>query len=730
MNKKICSFNLNNKDFNTIKTLEKIFRHHTRVLLMLSDPKINPETVKNIFLEHFNAQLSSIPQNTEKLLLLFLYHSLKSVLNCSDVVIYQTEFDQIFGETLDEYLWVNTLFADPHHSSRFDVKIINHIKGDKQIELLNVYLIEGSEEFAFEKCIVPIKLENGILFAEVAEIKDKDGNIVKTKMVELSGISDPVSVRLPKTSQKAKKFLEFNNNNSPFAIKKDKNGKIKVIFYQESVTDIAASKRMLHSVYIQTLIELLKARKEEHLIPQILNFLFHEGIMIEVHREQEFKDIAGLNIIAMAHNVNHYIELIIDALRKGEKLIIQNNNILLNGVPIPLLNHNPLILNARIETALNIIKIIQKTIKKIKLDKIIEQAKEFEMEKENIVQREQERLKIAPLHELHVTYFEPIPLHQVLSHIDKDILPSFLKYIKENNIILETIEGDFLNLKTLGKRSQLLFGFFKGRAPETLIKLTQPKLKGKVICQPFLSKDGKTIQTKVLIIFNKPIHKNPEELFNPLFIYDELSSEKTLVDPRFKELKEYSPSRIPSFNKSDDGTVLEWVIDYDIWSYPERKILFRFCEGIQNTIEYNDGKSTKKATDIANILLSGHTITTSRNNENLIMEFFEEIIKTRRYDSEIDKNIGSKNSSNILANCINNKNFQKLVLSYFIRNHIDDLMAIKLEPIFSKILFRYLILNKDDAVYALNQIKGYKDITKIQNNPFVKSIELFLLNSI
>ncbi|GEM_PF-3860193 len=723
MYKKICSFT--NKTIYISEHLERILAKHSEALSRLSETR-NKKEVRYIFLEYFNAQISDVPKNSKTLLLLFLYHSLKSVLNCSDIVIYQAEMDQIFGEANDEYLWLKTLFADPHHSSRFDVKTISSEDSPSwQVEILDVYSIEGTEEFEFEKIITPIKLENGVLFAEATAVKDRNGNILSTKNIELSGNSGSIAVRLPKNSEKAQRFMELNNPDSEYAIRKGDDGKPLAIFYQETPENLSSSKRMLHSVYIKTLIELLKARKQEALLPEILGFLFHEGIMINVHKEQEFNGNAGLRVIAMAHNVNHYIEIIIEALRRGKKLSIIGNSVLINGKPIELLNSDPDLLKSKIDVALTIIKNIQDIIKKQDFEKIKEQAESFQQNKQRITEKEKEKLSSSELQDTHVTYFAPIKINDVLSLIKESKTAQFLEYIATHDMLLTTTEGQFLNFKNLGKRSQLVNEFFSGKVPADIQKLLQPSLKGKVLCQPHIASDGITIQTKVIIIFDKPIHKTPEDLFNPLFILDELSSEKTFVDPRFEGFADYGPERVPFFHKSKDGTTLEWIIDYDIWSYPDRKILFRFCEGIHNTIEYDDNEKINKATDIPNILLSKNRVTTARINENSIMKFFENITKTRRYKVE------SENDESILTNCIKNRNFRRTVLTYFIRNHITDSNAIKIEPMFERLLFRYLILDIDDAKFALSQIKGYHNIEKLNNkhNPFFRSIKLYIQNN-
>lgn len=739
---KICSLPKRTIKSSTLEAyadLAEILAKHKDVLQQLSNTN-NPARIKSIFLKNFNIQLSSIPKNIESMLYLLLYHSLKSLLNCSDVVLYQAEFDSIFGGT-EDYLWLRAIVSDPNNSSRYETNIINLrennetsnqisrfetdyislYQNNKKVELLNVYLIEGKEDFAFERISTDILLEDGILFAKLPDVKDKDGNVLKTKRVELSGTTGNISIRSPKTTQKARKFEEFNLKNSPNSVATDSKGKTTAIYYNGSDSDVSAAKRMLHSVKIQSLICLLETTGHELLIPKLLSSLFNEGIMLEVHREQEFNGIAGLSVIALAHNVNYYIELIIEALRKGEDFDVKEGIIYLDGKPIERLNHNKPLLQAKINAAISLINDMKTIIEQKKLDMIREQAKSFEANKSRIIQKEKNRLKILPLHELAVCFFEPISVNTILPLIPKDKIKYFLAFLKTNNMLLQSENELFLNIKTLSQRSLLLNGFFRGYPPKDIQALLQPNLRGKVICKPTISKSGQ-IQTRVILLFDKPIHKNIEELLMPIFIQDELSSEKIFLDPRL-HLEDFSPDKVPYFEKSKDGTTLELIIDYDIWSYPDRKIFFRFCEGIANVIQYEDNLKIKSATDIPNILLTGGKISTVRNSETDIMEFFETIMKTRKYESQRNK---EPESTSILGRCILYKNYKRSVLSYFIKNHIDDLTAIKLEPMLLRIMFRYLILNIDDANFAIQQIKTYRSIKKLEDddNPFLRAIKL------
>ncbi|MEI7942325.1 MAG: hypothetical protein WCH76_04045, partial [Candidatus Riflemargulisbacteria bacterium] len=123
---KICSLPKRTIKSSTLEAyadLAEILAKHKDVLQQLSNTN-NPARIKSIFLKNFNIQLSSIPKNIESMLYLLLYHSLKSLLNCSDVVLYQAEFDSIFGGT-EDYLWLRAIVSDPNNSSRYETNIIN-----------------------------------------------------------------------------------------------------------------------------------------------------------------------------------------------------------------------------------------------------------------------------------------------------------------------------------------------------------------------------------------------------------------------------------------------------------------------------------------------------------------------------------------------------------------------------------------------------------------------------
>lgn len=742
--------------------LEEMLAKHRNTLDLLVSTT-DTERKEYIFFDRFNAQVSlstydsDSPDNTKKILLLLLYNALKSLLCCSDIVLYQVSSDHINGETQDDYIWVSTLFSESHHGSRTDAHIIdNGPDQDKEVELLDIHLIKGDDDFSFKHVIEPIQLNAGVMYAEIAAIVDKKGNTLETKKIEVSGINggtqkepndknaehgnfDPVAIRIRATSFLARRVEELNQINSPNSIETDETGKTTAIVYEETNSDTSASKRYLHSANIQELIVLLKnkiTKQPNKYKPEILsdlfNALFKERIMLEVDREQEFNGIAGRSIIAMAHNTNYNIKRIIKALQNGKTLEVKDGRIYIQGKPLACFKDNPQLLKARTHGARSFIQDVHNMIHENRLKRIREQARSFEMQKSKIIKKELNKLPYSPLSDLQVCFFEPIPIEKVGLLMSKQRNEAFLEFVKTNKMLLTTDQGTFLDIRTLSNRSLLLSDFFRGYPPKAFNSLLQPKLRGKIICQPSFTLEGR-IQTKVILVFDKPIHNKPEELIKPIFIQDELSDEKTFLDPRLQE--DFSPDMVPFFQKSDDGKTLELIIDYDIFTV-DRKILFRFCEGVSNSLKYDDNGETKTATDIPNYLLSKGQITTARFSETYIMEFFERILKTRRYEESTNASDNDSPDDSVLGRCQVDQNYKRLVLSYFIRNHIDDIKAYKLlQPLFQKILFRYLILDADDAKFAMEQIvqhEGYKDKkdNKLKDNPFLKAIQLFQKNAV
>jgi len=88
------------------------------------------------------------------------------------------------------------------------------------------------------------------MFAELPNIKDKNGKTISTKKVELSGNSGKIATRVPLTSNKTQKFMELNQYSSINSIREDQDGKTTAIFYQNKEVDIPSSQRMLHSSYV------------------------------------------------------------------------------------------------------------------------------------------------------------------------------------------------------------------------------------------------------------------------------------------------------------------------------------------------------------------------------------------------------------------------------------------------------------------------------------------------
>lgn len=714
---KICSLPKSPKKNSTkdpYPVLSEILAKHKEVLHQLRRTN-GIDEIKAIFLKNYNVKISTNIKSLESKLYLFLFHSLKSILDCSDIVLYEVKCDQIFGEKQDKYLWIRTLVSDPNHSSRFETNIVNLGEGGNKLEILNIFLTEGSDDFNFKREIVDIKMEDGVMYVELPEIKS--GNKNTTKKVQLSGSSENnIFVRLPVTSQKAGLIEELNNPNSPFSVATD------AIYFREGSRDTDSAKRSLHSANIRRIIGLLQAKlgveEAAKLLPNLFSALFSEGMMLEVLREQEFKGDAGRRVIALAHNVNDHIDRIITSLQNGEEIKIKEGLIYLNGTPLELLNENKELFEAKLTAGLEIIHKIRNILNLRKKNIITAQATSFKKTKNSFITKEQARLKTSALHNLQVCFFEPILLDTILLHIKKEKIAEFMNFIKGNHLLSQTNQGTFLDIKKLSNRVLLLSGFFHGYPPREIEYLLQPKLRGKVICKPTINNSGK-IQTRVIIIFDKPIHGNLDELVRPIFIQDELSAEKTFLDPRLQS-SNLSPDIVPFIEKSKDGSTLDLIIDYDIWSYPDRKILFRFGNGVNNLIQYEDNSEIKTASDIPNMLLNGGLISTVNNSELLMMEFFETIMQTSQYETQRETN---PDPTSILGRCILNKDYRRSVLIYFIRNHITDPKALQLEPLFLRILCRYLILTTDDAVFAIQQIQGHRDISSLKDNSFLQLIK-------
>ncbi|MDD4526511.1 MAG: hypothetical protein PHF25_00570 [Candidatus Margulisbacteria bacterium] len=728
---KICSLNTSSQE---LKTLRDTLTWHREGLQLLAKAS-NEEEVLYAFTKYLNIHYlpsslavnnGNISENIElvkDIMLYYLFHSLPSILKCSDVVIYQTNFDQIFGETQGGYLWVQTKFVDKNYGSRFTIKELINDEPTRQGRMLNVYTIQNggvTHDFAHEEIFPNIEVGNGISYVEIPAAKNKEGKVIEKKQIQTSGSSN-ISILLDVNSPLGLLFLEFNQKNSKHSIATDSNDKTTAIFHNEArdSSDLKSSMSMLHSPQAQTmkkLFEIYKINVETQ--NQILTILYNEGIMLEVRREQEFEGIAGLNIIARAHNANYYIELIINALEKNNKVEVKNGLIWLDNKPMKMLNQSPDTLKERIIGAKTIIEDIEIMIDKKEADQIRERATAFERNKKQIILEEQKKLKTEPFSELQVCYFAPININEILPLLAKEMQTKFLIFIKENGILLTKDENSFLNVMTLGRRSQLLNGLFEGNAPKELQKMLEPKLKGKVICKPVVDEFSGNIQTHVVLIFDKPIHKSAEELLNPIFIKDELSYDTILLDPRYSsEDVAKTQTKAHSFSKSPDGTTLSIILDYDIWSYPERKVFFRFCEGVANTLEYEENNEFHIAKDIPNILLSKERITIVRNPENFIMNFFENLLKTRRYSSK-KNTMPFKTGNSVLADCLNDMDHRRRVLSYFIRNHINDKTSLKIDNLLLNILSNYLVLNKDDALFATYQLQAYQEVNKLGSNPF------------
>lgn len=752
---KLCSLKNTSPE---LVALRKTFELHKKGLHEIASATKN--NIEGIFSKYLNTPLlpfsiniknSSLTINElQNVIFYYLYLSLQNLLKCSDVVIYKVEIDQIHGKTQNDYLWVKTLFADPNHFSRFIIEEVHTptngtsensliqpalslfeeensstTKKNNLIKLLNIFNIVNqkneTKEVMFENIIVPIEIDdNGILFVKIPETKDENNNVITTKNIEVSGATD-TSIRLPLSSRLSKKLLVINpfpqqnssneEDKSISFLAKDKNQKPIAIFYQEALSDIGSSKRILHTASTKAILSLIAEEKRDHLINDLLKAILKEGIMIEIHREQEFQGTAGLSIVALAHNMNRYVELIMHTLKKGGSVEIKEEKVYLNGEALELLDHDKNVFKERVNATLEIIQVAQEIIKEKEKKQIESSARYFTNQRNTVIENEKDILETTYLSNLQVCYFKPINLKKILPLLNnKNKEKSFKNFLETNKTLLRHNNEEFLNIMTLGRRSQLLNGFFEGKAPIEIEKMLQPKLKGRIICKPKLDVKNKRIQTEVILLFNKSITKNPEELIKAFLLQDELTSQIILYSETIKSM---SSKARPFIKKSDDGKMIELIIDYDIWTYPERKIFFRFSEGADNILQYNESGSEKTATGIPNILLSKDRVNIVRTPEWGVSQFFEKIFKERKVNFEDD----------ILKKCSKNEDFKKMTLSYFIRNLINDPIAFKIDTLLLKLLFKHLLKTKEDAHYSILQIKAYQKEEDLQNNPFYTNIK-------